>query len=222
MRSALVVAVDGGAATGKSALCAALSSEFGMPYFNAGLVYRGLTLACLALGIDVTDGSACRAVWCGSQIHVRFESGRTRVWITGHDRTDDLRTPAIDEAVPEVSRHAEVRRLVTLFQRRVLVSDAAAGGIIVDGRDATSVVVPDAAVKLLLLASDATVAARAASRPGRLSGLADVVRNRADGVVSNFRRPREDVLVIATDALSPIEVRRVAVAAVRRALARNV
>lgn len=212
----VIVAVDGGAATGKSTLCAAIAREFRVPYFNAGLLYRALVLACLEHHADLDSESECAQTWEAADVDVEFTDLRTTIRLDGIDVTNRLKDAEVTRSVARASRHPAVRKLVTARQREILRSDAAARGIIIDGRDVTSRVVPEAQVKILLLATDTAIATRSGERSGNERD--DLARNAADAQVSDFQTAGPGVVAIDTDELSPEEVRYMVIETVRQAI----
>ncbi|MFJ1458100.1 (d)CMP kinase [Nocardia sp. N2S4-5] len=205
-RTCLVVAVDGGVATGKSSVCLAVSRMLGVPYFNAGLLYRALALWCIRSGISLDHGdSATQALLQSCPMHVSLAGGTTAVSIAGGDLSNLLKSTEVSEVVPVVARNPGIRATMTERQRAIVrQAESVFGGVVIDGRDATSVVVPDADVKILLTADPST----RATRVGDVEGAAAraEARDREDARVSDFLRPRPDVSVLDTSGLDRAEV----------------
>lgn len=163
-----VVALDGPAGSGKSTVARAVARRLGVPHVDTGAYYRALTLAALRAGVDVDDGEALAAL-AGA---TRIERAGSRTYLDGDDVEVDIRTAAVDEAVSAVARHAPVRaRLVAAQQRAV-----ATAGAVVEGRDAGTVVVPQADLKVWLTASAAERARRRAIERGEADDPAAVAR----------------------------------------------
>jgi cytidylate kinase len=154
----LVVAIDGPAGSGKSTVAAALARALDVPHVDTGAYYRAATLAVLRSGVDLADGAACAAVVAAARIG--REDGRTR--LDGDDVEDEIRGAAVTAAVSSVSGHPEVRAALLAVQRAGL---GERGGV-VEGRDAGTVVVPDASLKVWLTASPLERAARRAAQLG--------------------------------------------------------
>ena len=142
----VVVAIDGPAGAGKSTVARRLSAELGFVHLNSGALYRGVTLLALRGGVSTGDAEALAAI--GREALMGFSTGGSFL-LNGEDATDAIRTPEVDEAVSRVSVHRPVRDAVTRHQRRI----AEAESVVVEGRDVTTVVFPDAAVKFYLSAS---------------------------------------------------------------------
>jgi cytidylate kinase len=153
-----VVAIDGPAGSGKSTIARALAARLGVPHVDTGAYYRAATLAVLRAGADPHDAQACAHVVAG----VRIERRADRTLLDGVDVEAEIRGPAVTAAVSAVSAHPQVRREL-LDRQRAAVS---AAGAVVEGRDAGTVVVPDAAVKVWLTASPRERARRRAHQLG--------------------------------------------------------
>ncbi len=167
-----VVAIDGLASSGKSSVGASVAAALGFRFLDTGLLYRALTWLALERGLDPADGPAVAPLAAEIDLGAD-EAGRlTRVVAAGRDIADDIRTPRVDRAVSAVARQSEVRAALLGLQRRL----AAAGRIVLAGRDIGTVVLPDADVKVWLDASaEERAARRAAERgidPGSAAGRA--------------------------------------------------
>ncbi|GAB2655161.1 (d)CMP kinase [Nocardia goodfellowii] len=177
-----------------------MAQQLRLPYFNAGLLYRALALWCVNEGLarDNTDGAVADAAH-NYPVLVSLDTGSTVITLAGEEVSSRLKTDEISRIVPEVARHAEVREIMTARQRAV-VSKAVSTfeGVVIDGRDATTVVVPDADVKILLVADHDARAARIGTPEG---GACAVERDAADSLVSDFLRPRHGVAVFDTSHL---------------------
>ncbi len=194
------MAVDGGVATGKSSACTAVAQRLHVPYFNAGLLYRALALWCVGerIALDNVDGKVESAAR-NFPIDVSLDSGTTAISLGGSDVFDQLKTSEVSRAVPEVARHLTVREVMTARQRAIVrYAKREFGGVVIDGRDATTVVVPDADVKILLVADEKARARRVGAGEGVLPAAK---RDAADGASSNFLRPGSDVALLDTSAL---------------------
>ncbi len=155
---ATVVTIDGPAGSGKSTVARALARRLGVPHVDTGAYYRALTVAVLRSGVAPGDGHAVLAL--GRRARIERRQGTTL--LDGEDVSSAIRTPAVDRAVSAVSAHPEVRRLLLELQRAGV---GAAGGV-VEGRDAATVVVPDATLKVWLTADVRERARRRAAERG--------------------------------------------------------
>jgi len=159
---AAVIALDGPASSGKSSVGSAVAAELGFRFLDTGLLYRALTWLALERGIDPADGAAIAPLAAAIDLGADDAGRLTRVLVAGRDVAAEIRTPRVDRAVSSVSRQPEVRAALLGRQRAI----AAAGGIVVAGRDIGAVVLPDATVKVWLDASAEERAARRAAERG--------------------------------------------------------
>lgn len=197
-----VVAIDGPAGSGKSTVAAALAARLGVPHVDTGAIYRAATLAVLRAGVDVRDPIACVRV-IGSAVISRA-SGRT--CLDGEDVEGDIRGPEVTAAVSAVSAHPQVRAALLALQRGQLGD---AGGV-VEGRDAGTVVVPDADLKVWLTADPMERARRRAAERGEQDPdaisvqAADLARRDAQDAAQMARAP--EAVVVDTTARSVDDV----------------
>ncbi len=221
-----VITIDGPAGVGKTSLAERLAERLGYHVYDTGALYRAATLLAVRAGlgdIGPNDQAEIVGLIAAARIHVgspRDAATEPVVTINGDDVTDDLRTPAVNGQVSAVSQLPGVRDALLAVQRRA----AAAGGVIMVGRDMGTVVVPDADLKIYL---DADPRVRAERRmrqlaeQGRPRPLAEIVREEAerDRLDSNRvvapLRPAPDAIIIINDALTPDEVAEQALRAVR-------
>lgn len=161
-----VIAIDGPAGSGKSTIAATLARRLGLPHVDTGAFYRAAALAVLRAQVDPRDAQACAEVIADAEI--TRVSGRT--FLDGVDVEEEIRGPAVTAVVPEVARHPQVRAaLLSLQQGQIGVS-----GAVVEGRDAGTVVAPQADLKVWLTARPDVRAARRAAQWGDSgSGAAD-------------------------------------------------
>ncbi|MCL6536794.1 MAG: (d)CMP kinase [Armatimonadetes bacterium] len=145
-----VVAIDGPAGSGKSTLARGLARALGFVFLDTGAMYRALALAAQRAGIDPDDAE--RLAQLAQQVDIRFEADgeAQRVLLDGEDVSEAIRTPEISDLASRIAVHAGVRRAMVALQRALA---SAAHGVVAEGRDTTTVVFPDAAVKLYLDAS---------------------------------------------------------------------
>lgn len=149
MEKGLQVAIDGPASSGKSTVAKIIAKRFGYVYCDTGAMYRSVTWVALENGIDVSDTK--QVIDLARRIKITFEPGQPdqRVFVDGHEVTKDIRTEKIAANVSAVAAIPEVRAQMVEQQRQV----AQAGGIVMDGRDIGTTVLPDAQVKVFLVAS---------------------------------------------------------------------
>ena len=150
-----VVAIDGPSGAGKGTVARAVAHALGWRYVDTGAMYRAVAWEARrrGLALDEHDEDKVAAV----AAHAQMEVDQERVAINGRDVTRAIRTPEMDDAAARVARLPRVRRALVVLQQGY----AAAGPVVMEGRDIGTVVFPRAAVKIYL---DATPAARAARR----------------------------------------------------------
>ena len=161
----IVVAIDGPAGSGKSSVSKAAAAALGFDYQDTGAAYRALAWSCLDRGIDTSDGANVIAAVDDFDYEIGVDPARYFVRVGRTDVTAAIREPRVTAIVSAVARVPEVRTyMVGLFRTVIAASDRA--GIVVEGRDITTVVAPDAAVRILLTATEE---ARMARRSAELS-----------------------------------------------------
>ena len=148
-RPRLVVALDGPGSSGKSSVGAAAALAVGYRFCDTGLLYRAITWLALARGVPATDPAGLRALVDEVELAPDSDGRLRRVLVDEVDHTEDVRGPNVDGAVSAVSAVPELRAALLGRQRDL----AAAGGIVMAGRDIGTVVLPDADLKLFLHAS---------------------------------------------------------------------
>ena len=206
------IAIDGPVASGKSAVGSRVARGLSYRFVDTGGMYRAVTVAALDRGIDLHDEEALGRLSESISLQVEPQAaGPDRVLADGVDLTERLRTAEVGEAVSLVSRVPRVREAMVRLQREL----AAAGEIVMAGRDIGTVVLPDAPLKLYL---DASPEERVRRRHDELlaageSASYDDVREELalrDAIDSQRAasplRPAEDAVHIDTDHLSLEEV----------------
>ncbi|MFR9725240.1 (d)CMP kinase [Streptomyces sp. MS19] len=172
----VIVAIDGPSGTGKSSTSKAVAVRLGLGYLDTGAQYRAMTWWMLENGVDVADQAAVAAAASKPVIVSGTDPRAPTITVDGTDVAAPIRGQAVTAAVSAVSAVPEVRTRVTGLQRTIAAG--AGGGIVVEGRDIGTTVLPDADVKIFLTAS---AEARAARRSAELTGAeaADVAATRA-------------------------------------------
>ncbi|GGZ62272.1 (d)CMP kinase [Streptomyces bluensis] len=167
-RAAVIVAIDGPSGTGKSSTSKAVATQLGLRYLDTGAQYRAITWWMVNNGIDMDDPSAIAAVAGKPEIVSGTDPSAPSITVDGTDVAGPIRTQEVTSKVSAVSAVPEVRTRITGLQRSIAAG--AENGIVVEGRDIGTTVLPDADLKIFLTASPE---ARAARRNGELKG-ADV------------------------------------------------
>jgi cytidylate kinase (EC 2.7.4.14) len=146
----LVIAIDGPAGAGKSTVAKLVAKRLGYLYVDTGAMYRAVALKALRLGMDIGDPVTMAMLAQATDIQLLSQpDGSVRVVLDGEDVTEVIRTPEVSEAASIVSAHEGVREALVAKQRVL----AESGGVVMEGRDVQTVIVPDAEVKVFLTAS---------------------------------------------------------------------
>jgi cytidylate kinase len=162
-----VVAIDGPAGSGKSSVSKASARVLGFAYLDTGAAYRALAWHCIEVGVDPLDPSDIIDELQRFEYTIGTDPDNYFVRVGADTITEDIREPRVTAIVSAVARVPEVRQyLVDLF--RSIIAATSRPGIIVEGRDITTVVAPDAPVRILLTASEE---ARMGRRSAELAGV---------------------------------------------------
>ena len=199
------VAIDGPAGSGKSSVSKQVARALGYGYLDTGAAYRALAWHVLDRGADTADVDAVQVAAAEFDYAISLDPDDYWVRVGGTDVTDAIREPRVSAAVSGVARVPAVREGVnTLFRALVAASDAP--GVIVEGRDITTVVFPDAPVRILLTAAPEV---RAARRSAELTGedAAAVAaalhrRDASDSQVVDFLTAAPGVVVVDSTDLT--------------------
>lgn len=206
----LVVAVDGPSGSGKSSVSRAAASALGIGYLDTGAMYRAVTWWCLEEGVDLDDQEAVAQAARNIPLEMGTEPTSPSVRVSGREIEDDIRTTRVSEVVSKVATNTLVRPILQQLQRDLIDRIATeTGGVVAEGRDITTVVAPDADVRVLLTAS---VEARLRRRSKELHGHdADhaveatrdqiVRRDADDSTVSEFTKAADGVHLVDTSDL---------------------
>ncbi len=188
-----VIAIDGPSGAGKSTVAAAIARRLGLPHVDTGAHYRAATLAVLRAGLDPEDPKVPDVV---ADAVIERRGGRT--YLNGEDVETEIRGPAVTAAVSAVSRNPRVRRLMVERQR----AEVGDRGAVVEGRDAGTVIVPQADLKVWLTASPRERAARRAAQVGLSPDEVDADLTRRDASDAGQMARARDVVEVDTTAVS--------------------
>jgi CMP/dCMP kinase len=143
-----VIAIDGPAGAGKSTVAKRLARALGIRYLDTGAMYRALALKASRAGLGIDDSD--RVADLAGSTRIEFGEGDPqRVLLDGEDVTEGIRTPQMSELASALSTDSRVRRVLVQMQRDVVEQ----GDVVLEGRDATTVIAPDATLKVYLTAS---------------------------------------------------------------------
>ena len=202
----MIIAIDGGVASGKSAVGKRVAEALGVPFVDSGLMYRGVTKLAAERGIDPNDVDTLTELARKTELKVDGE----RVWADGVELTEGIFDADHMDALPRVSAIAGVRDALVAQQRRIGTE-----GVVMAGRDIGTVVFPDADYKFFLTASLEEKVRRRAAQYERRGEVVDQeamrkevqARDRVDTerAVAPLR-PAPDATVIDTDHLTADDV----------------
>lgn len=203
----LVVAVDGPSGSGKSSVSKAVARRLGAAYLDTGAMYRAVAWHCLHEGVDLADAEAVAAAAVAMDLDQSTDPDVEAVRVGGTDVTEAIRGPKVTDTVSTVAVVIPVREELHRRQRAAI---AAAGRMVAEGRDITTVVAPDAHARVLLTASEAV---RTARRSGQLAAAGQTGvdagtlhrqvagRDARDATVSTFDRPADGVALVDSTEL---------------------
>jgi len=207
--SALVIAIDGPSGSGKSSTARGVANRLGLAFLDTGAMYRAMTWLALHTELDRTDEDAVAQLVGRAVLDINLDPNDARISVDGHDVTEAIRDPDVSATVSSVATNLAVRADLVARQKQ-LIADAGRG-IVAEGRDITTVVAPDAPVRVLLVADPA---ARVARRHAELGEDVDhhavkdqvIRRDRDDSTVAEFESAAPGVTVIDSTDLSLDEV----------------
>ncbi|MDT2801031.1 (d)CMP kinase [Vagococcus lutrae] len=156
MKNKMQIAIDGPASAGKSTVAKILAKKLGYVYCDTGAMYRALTYMALMNKVSLADEKRLVSLLDEMTISFRQEADGQRVLVNHQDVTDEIREANVSQNVSEVSAHSGVREALVRQQQEI----AAQSDIVMDGRDIGTIVLPNAPVKIFLIASVAERAQR--------------------------------------------------------------
>ena len=206
----LVIAIDGPSGSGKSSVSRAVALRLGLAYLDTGAMFRALTWWCVQQGVDLQDQPAVARAARELPLQMGTDPGCPSVRVGGVLVDDAIRSTAISETVSAVATNLGVRAELRSRQRALIAGSVeSSGGVVAEGRDITTVVAPEARVRILLSASQEARLARRATELHGGSGQAAVSatrdqivrRDRDDSTVSQFMEAAPGVTLLDTSDL---------------------
>jgi cytidylate kinase len=202
----LVIAIDGPSGSGKSTVARAVAQRLGLNYLDTGAMYRALTWWALERGLDLADEQAVAQAARAVLLQIGTDPAAPSIAVDGTDVGAAIRETRISEAVSAVATNLAVRAEMVRRQQQLIST----GGWVAEGRDITTVVAPEAPVRVLLLAREAE---RLARRARDVHGEADeaalaathdqvVRRDAQDSTVAAFTEAAPGVTLVDSSDLS--------------------
>jgi len=145
-RSQPIIAIDGPVGVGKSAVAAQLARRLGFIYIDTGAMYRAVALKALRAGLCLDDADAVAALARETHLHFERKEGELRMICDGMDVSEAIRLPEVSAATSPVADNPAVRERLVALQREMGEN----GGVVMEGRDISTVVFPDAELKIYL------------------------------------------------------------------------
>ena len=206
----ICIAIDGPASSGKGTVARLTAQQLGFAYVDTGAMYRAVAFFALRQGLMLEDGRALGSLARSLQFSFSWDGSRLQVAVDGEDISDAIRAEAVGQGASRVSVHPPVRAALLDQQRRL----AAAGGVVMEGRDIGTVVLPGAELKIFL---DATLQVRAQRRTQEMlrrgieASLEDIqaeiqerdLRDRTRSIAP--LRPAPDAVYLDTSGLTAAE-----------------
>ena len=204
----LEIAIDGPAGTGKSTVSKEVARRLGLDYLDTGATYRVGALHCLREGVRLDAKDDVTAMLATMNVSMRLDPSNPRVLLDGEDVTHLLHTDSISLVVSTVATNLDARAILGSMQRNLIEDSLIRGGVVAEGRDVTTVIAPDAAVRVLLTASDEVRVARRAGEGADPQTVKEAVlgRDKKDSTVVNFVTAADGVVTIDTSDLTIDEV----------------
>ena len=195
----IAIAIDGPAGAGKSSISKVVANELGYLYIDTGAMYRGVTWAVLDSHVDVKNQKDVESLIPSLDLTLEPTANACKVFVKGQDVTDLIRQQQINENVSTIASYKGVREYLVERQQAM----AAVGGVILDGRDIGSVVLPKAELKIYLTAS---VDARAKRRWLEVQGTSNEqsledIKNNVESRDEMDKNRDESPLVCVEDAI---------------------
>lgn len=203
------IAIDGPAGTGKSTVAREVARRLRLAYFDTGATYRVGTLWCMREGVDLSNESDVAAMVETMNVALVLDPRNPRVILEGEDVSSLIRADSIALTVSKVATNLEARAALGQWQRDVIASELEGGysegrGVVTEGRDITTVIAPDADVRILMTADEEVRVARRAGEGADVATVREAVlgRDRKDATVVEFHTAADGVVTLDTTDLT--------------------
>ncbi|MDO4254879.1 MAG: (d)CMP kinase [Kocuria sp.] len=201
----VVVAIDGPSGSGKSSVSREVARRLTVGYLDTGAMYRAVTWWAMQTGVEWEDAQALTEAARTAPVEISTDPDHHRVYVGDTDVTEAIRTPDVTSKVSAVATVPAVREILVDKQRQIIKD--AGRRIVAEGRDITTVVAPDAEVRILLVANEQ---ARMSRRSAQLGGNHDAATLRAqvvgrdvqDSTVVNFSTAADGVITLDNSELT--------------------
>ncbi len=144
----IVIAIDGPAGAGKSTTAREVARRLDLLFLDTGAMYRAITLKAIRSGLDLNDQPKIVDMTNSTTLLFKIIDHEQHLFMDGEDVSAEIRRPDVTAGTTPISGHAEVRKILVTWQQEI----GARGGVVAEGRDTTSVVFPNADVKIYMLA----------------------------------------------------------------------
>ena len=200
----LVVAVDGPSGSGKSSVSKAVAERLGLAFLDTGAMYRSVTWHCLNAALNLTNAGAVEGAARTIKIEPSLDPGTDFVKVNGIDVTEAIRDPKISAAVSAVATNLGARAALVRRQQEIIAG--CRHRIVVEGRDITTVVAPEAEARLILTASEEARLRRRGLQLGGTQSAAQLAeqvlaRDAKDSTVVDFQRAADGVYTVDSSDL---------------------
>lgn len=209
LMTGVVVAIDGPAGTGKSTVAREVARRLKLAYLDTGATYRVGTLYCLREGVDLANEDDVANMVATMNVELRLDPASPLVMLDGEDVTRLIRTDTVALMVSKVATNLKARAVLGAWQREILAEEREGGfsqgrGVVVEGRDITTVVATDAEVRLLMTAAEEVRIARRAGEGADVATVRDAVlgRDAQDSTVVEFHVAADGVVTLDTSDMT--------------------
>jgi len=161
MNKPISIAIDGPVGSGKGTLALALAKKLGALYVNTGAMYRELGLLCLRNNIDMKDGDRVLETFEKNSIEIKSTEKGVRAILNGEDVSEEIFTPSVSQASSSVAIFPQVRKAMVIKQKEIAENAIKSEkSVVMEGRDITTDVIPNADMRIYLTADIKTRAQR--------------------------------------------------------------